>query len=164
MTFERWLSKFFLLDSERWRRHSNPWSVWSRYTVLPLFVLSGLIRDWNGWWSLILLIIALCWVFLNPLIFKRPATITSWASKAVLGEQIYLNRDQKPLPEQHQTPLFGILYGISAFGLMLTVWAVYQFDFLMCVVGILITYVGKSWFLDRMVWLYLDVHDQSPLE
>jgi hypothetical protein len=30
------------------------------------------------------------------------------------------------------------------------------FDIPMCLLGTLLTYIAKSWFLDRMVWLFND--------
>ena len=40
MTFEEKLSAVFGLDDETWMRHANPWSVWTRTTVLPVLVIS----------------------------------------------------------------------------------------------------------------------------
>ena len=164
MTLERRLAKLFMLDDEGWERHANPWSVWTRYTVLPVFLIAGLLREWNGWVSCVVLFLAFCWTFINPLIFPKPSSLTSWASRAVLGERIYLDRDKVPLPEQHQLPLFTILSLLSTLGVIVSVWAVYTFDIPLCILAVLVTYLAKSWFLDRMVWLHHDYTNLNAMQ
>ena len=34
MTLERKIASAFRMDDETWKRHANPWSVWTRNTVL----------------------------------------------------------------------------------------------------------------------------------
>ena len=53
MTLERKIAKLFKLTDENWMKHANPWSVWTRYSVLPIIVLAFWSRVWIGWWSLI---------------------------------------------------------------------------------------------------------------
>ncbi len=36
----RRVARAFALDDEGWRRHANPWSVWTRVATLPLIVLA----------------------------------------------------------------------------------------------------------------------------
>jgi len=40
MTLERKIAGLFKLTDENWMKHANPWSVWTRYSVLPLIVLA----------------------------------------------------------------------------------------------------------------------------
>ncbi len=164
MTLERKLAALFHLDGKGWDRHANPWSVWTRYSVLPLFILAGLLREWSVWLSILAMVMAVVWMFLNPILFPKPVSLKSWATQSVLGEQIYLNRDKEPLPEHHQLPLFVILHLTSTFGLILAVWGVYQYDIQLCILSTLITYLAKSWFLDRMVWLYCDYRREHPAD
>ena len=35
-----------------WARHANLWSVYTRFTVLPLLVMAIWSRAWIGWWVL----------------------------------------------------------------------------------------------------------------
>jgi hypothetical protein len=30
----------FAMDDEVWAHHANPWSVWTRYTTLPLIIIA----------------------------------------------------------------------------------------------------------------------------
>lgn len=71
-----------------WARHSNPWSGWSRLTVLPLFALAVWSRIWLGWGALGPILLVLVWTWLNPRIFATPKRTDNWMSRGVLGEQI----------------------------------------------------------------------------
>jgi|GEM_PF-2315091 len=93
MTLEEKISKIFKLDSdEAWLRHTNPWSAYSRFSMLPLLAISFWSRVWLGWWALVPIIIVLLWLWLNPRIFPRAKSTDNWASKAVLGERVWMNR------------------------------------------------------------------------
>ena len=157
MTLERRLANLFRLSDENWMRHANPISVWSRYSVLPLLLLCIWSRLWLGWWSLLPGLLAMFWLFFNPILFKRPKSTRNWASRAVLGERVFLNRDQVPIPERHLTYLHSGLNALSAAGLLLAVWAVIEYWAFGAVLGVGLAYLGKSWYLDRMVWLYEDM-------
>lgn len=98
MTVERKISRLFNLTDDNWMKHANPWSVWTRYSVLPIIVLAFWSRIWLGWWHLIPAIISLAWIFFNPVFFKKPKSTMNWASKSVLGEHVYLNRDKINIP------------------------------------------------------------------
>jgi len=39
-TLESTIAKWFAMPDDVWQRHANPWSVWTRFTVLP-FVIWG---------------------------------------------------------------------------------------------------------------------------
>ena len=162
MTFERKLANLFNLNDANWMKHANPISVWTRYTVLPIIILSVWSRDWIGWWSLIPIFLSVFWTYFNPVFFHRPISTRNWASKAVLGERIYLNRDQVPIPEHHDTGLLHLLNGIAGIGFFLSIWAAITYSFWGAIIGIAIAYLGKSWFLDRMVWLFEDMKHEDP--
>ncbi|MEQ9480849.1 MAG: hypothetical protein RIG27_00965 [Coleofasciculus sp. F4-SAH-05] len=36
MTLENKIAQLFQMDEATWTHHANPWSVWTRNTVLPL--------------------------------------------------------------------------------------------------------------------------------
>ena len=38
MTFEARIARLFAMDEATWARHANPWSVWTRFTALPLLL------------------------------------------------------------------------------------------------------------------------------
>lgn len=94
--------------------------------------------------------------------FKKPKSAKNWASKAVLGERVYLNRDKIDIPDIHKTPLLKILNIVSSKGMGLAIWALIYYSVLGAVFGTAIAYLGKSWYLDRMVWLYEDMKKTNP--
>lgn len=99
-------------------------------------------------------------MFLNPIFFKKPKSTKNWASKAVLGERVYLNRDKIDIPNIHKTPLLKILNIVSSIGMGLVIWAIIQYSIWGAVLGVAMAYLGKSWYLDRMVWLYEDMKNE----
>ena len=132
-------------------KHANPLSVWSRYSVLPIILFSFWSRIWIGWWCLIPAVLSLLWMFFNPIVFKKAKSTKNWASKAVLGERIYLNRDKIPLPPHHNTSFNTMLNIISSFGLLLSIWATTYYSIWVFILGTLITYFGKSCFLYNVI-------------
>jgi hypothetical protein len=158
MTFEEKLSAVFGLDDETWMRHANPWSVWTRTTVLPALVVSFWSRVWIGWWSAVPVVISVLWMFLNPRLFPEPESTDNWASKAVLGERVWKNRDETPVPAVHEKAPH-ILNVVSAAGTVMLAWGVYRLHVWFTLTGLVLAFVGKLWFLDRMVWLYEDMED-----
>lgn len=162
MTFERKVARFFRLTDDNWMKHANPWSVWTRYTVLPFIVLAFWSRLWIGWWCLVPGVVTIGWMFLNPVFFRMPMSTQNWASMSVLGERVYLNRDVIDIPAIHQGPALKILNAISSLGMLLAIWATVTYSVWGAVFGVALAYLGKSWYLDRMVWLYLDMKDTHP--
>ena len=79
------VNKLFGLEGDKWMRHSNPVSVWTRFAVLPLLALAIWSREWIGWWSLAAVTLVLVFMVVNPLLFPRPRSTRNWASKGVFG-------------------------------------------------------------------------------
>lgn len=161
MTKERKIAQLFNLTDENWMKHANPWSVWTRYSVLPIIVLAFWSRIWIGWWCLVPGVLSLLWMFFNPVFFKKPKSTKNWASKSVMGERVYLNRDRVEIPAIHQSPIQNILNSISSIGMILAIWAIFEYSIWGAILGVTLAYLGKSWFLDRMVWLYEDMKDAN---
>ena len=153
MTVESRIARIFKLTDDNWLRHANPWSVRTRYSVLPLLALAFWSRVWLGWWCILPVALAIIWMMVNPILFHAPASTKSWESRSVLGERVWANRDRVPVPEHHEGVL-RILNGISSLGMLLAVWGVVALSLWPTVAGVALAYVGKSWYLDRMVWLY----------
>jgi len=156
VTLEQKISLVFRMDEESWARHANPLSVWTRNTALPLLVLAFWSRVWLGWWALVPVAGALLWTWINPRLFSKPESTDNWASNAVLGERVWADRDRNPVPEYHRR-VPTILSAVSGLGLLFVIWGVYSLEIWPTIFGITVVYLGKLWFLDRMVWLYLDM-------
>jgi hypothetical protein len=156
MTLENKIAKVFNLSDDNWMKHANPWSVWTRYSALPLIIVAFWSRVWMGWWSLLPISLSLAWMFFNPVLFSKPRSTKNWASKSVLGERVWKNRNHVPIPQHHKT-IPNILNVISFLGMLLSIWSIIAIYIWPAVMGVVLAYIGKSWYLDRMVWLYEDM-------
>jgi len=149
-----------------WERHANPWSVWTRvatgwlvlpivwsHTSLGLAAAGGLLAAFA------------LWMWLNPRLFARPATTTSWASKVTFGERVWLREvafdDLGALLAHHRmaTRALNVVTGVGALtGLIAAGFN----DLTLTVAGGIVMFGGKLWFGDRMVWLYEDAARMNP--
>jgi len=160
MSIEQKITTIFGMNDEIWMRHANPWSVWTRYAALPILVLSIWSRAWIGWWSMIPITLSAVWIWINPRVFKKPASTNNWASMAVLGERVWLNRKLIAVPEQFE-PVIKVLNAISGVGTLVCILGLVIQSFWMTVFGMAVLILSKSWFLDRMVWLYQEMKDRN---
>lgn len=155
------IERAMAMDDGVWERHANPWSAWSRVPILPLLCLAVWARIWIGWWCLVPIAILTLWIWLNPRAFPRPRSTRSWASRAVMGERVWLNRSRTPIPTHHAI-WAQILAGLSALGLPPLIWGLINLDLPWLLLGLLGTIGPKMWFLDRMVWLFDDMSLEHP--
>ena len=146
--------KFMSMDDEVWARHANPWSVWSRFTVLPLFAAAIWSRVWLGWAALLPGSLVCFWAWYNPRAFSAPEDFGAWASRGVLGERIYLDRDNRKIEENHLQVAMALTL-VSAVGIIPFVWGLWALDPWATIFGIALIAGGKTWFVDRMVWLHV---------
>ena len=73
-----------------------------------------------------------------------------------MGERVWLNRKVVTVPS-HFEPVIKVLNAVSCVGTMLSIWGLITPSFWMTIFGIAVLILGKSWFLDRMVWLYKEM-------
>ena len=147
------------MDDATWRRHANPWSVWTRATVLPAVILAVWSRAWLGMWSLVPVGCAVLWMWLNPRVFPPPRSTDNWASRGVLGERVWLNRRTVPVPIHHRVAPH-VLHAITAVGTVFVVWGLIELAIWPTALGAALIYCGKLWFLDRMAWLFRDMQER----
>ncbi|MEM8790767.1 MAG: DUF6653 family protein [Pseudomonadota bacterium] len=148
------------MDDRVWARHANPWSVYTRFSCLPLIVLAIWSRDWIGWWCLLPVALALVWTWLNPRLFSPPATMDGWAAHAVLGERVFLARAKQPIPAEHQRMAIRLTW-VSAAGAVVLIYGLAALEVWPTVTGLIVTIGGKLWFCDRMAWLYRESADRA---
>lgn len=144
------------MDDEVWARHANPWSVYSRFTCLPLIAFAIWSRVWFGWWSLLPVAIALFWTFYNPRAFAPSARNEGWAFKGTAGERLFLDRRRVPIPAHHEV-MAKVLTALSALGGVPLLYGLIVLDVGATACGLSVMILTKTWFVDRMVWLYDDV-------
>jgi hypothetical protein len=162
-TSERRVARLFGLKGDSWRRHANPWSVWTRFAVLPLLILAIWSRDWIGWWSLAAVALALVFMMVNPLLFGEPRSTRNWASKGVFGEHIWSDRDTVEIPAQFLTSRVpAVTNAIQVPGLAVLAYGLVQLDLLAVLSGLVIAQTAKAWYIDRMVLLYEDMKTRNP--
>ena len=161
MSLESAIASLFKMSDDVWERHANPWSVWTRYLTLPMLIISIWSRVWIGWWSLVPIAASIIWVWINPRVFKKPHTTDNWASKAVFGERVWIARDKVPVPEHH-AGIIKILNTFSMAGALICIWGLYKLSVWPTLLGLMLVVAGKTWFLDRMVWLYMEMKDKNP--
>jgi len=76
---------------KRWvfSRHSHPWSAWTRWASTPLVLLPV----WNR--SARQGVVVAAWFALNPVLFPPPRDDSAFATRAVLGEERWL--EERPV-------------------------------------------------------------------
>ena len=62
-----------VLSDETWRRHANPWSVWTRYAAFPVLVAAVWSYHAIGWWALAPVAAAVIFLIVNPWLFASMA-------------------------------------------------------------------------------------------
>ncbi|MCV7169703.1 hypothetical protein H7I41_07175 [Mycobacterium manitobense] len=159
MTLQARLSAVFgLRGPDSWRRHANPWSVYTRIPITVALALAVWSRVWLGWWALVPVAAVVVWTAVNPRVFPAPRTLDSWASRAVLGETYWGERKVRPVPRRHRTaPL--VLGALSAAGVPFLVWGLVVYDPWLTAFGVAVQTAGKLWFMDRMALLCDDMAD-----
>jgi len=161
-TGDRKIAKLFGLEGEAWMRHANPASVWTRFTVLSILALAIWSRDWIGAWCLLGVVLAITWMFVNPLLFKAPKSTRNWASRTVLGERIWVDRNKVDLPEQFRSRAPSLIANAySTIGMGILAFGLADLNLLATVTGILITHGGKAWYLDRISLLFAEMKGSS---
>jgi hypothetical protein len=112
------------LTKKVFARHSNPWSAWSRLFSAPLVFVPIWNRSWRE--GTILGV----WLIVNPLVFPEPKDDEAWATRAMLGEEMWIAK--RPLDWA-----MAINVGATAFGLG-GLWGAYKQRLLptaVCTVG-----------------------------
>lgn len=155
------MAALFRLDEEGWERHANPWSVWTRVATWPVLMFVLWSFHWFGWWSLLPLAVVAGWLALNPHAFPPPASTKSWASRAVLGERVYLLREIHPIPLEHVNAATLLSIG-SGVGVLFMGAGLLTQEPATFLVGGVVVLLCKLWFIDRMVWLYEDMRREVP--
>ena len=128
---------------ESWKRHSNPWSVWTRILTYPL----AYVPVWNRSWKQGVAVGA--WFAANPVIFPPPENDSSWATRCVLGEQLWTAKRRRDFP-MALNAASAVFYA----GALLTAYRRRLWPMMFCASS---SYLLKLWFLDRMT-LYYEQH------
>ncbi|MGO1971862.1 MAG: DUF6653 family protein [Propionibacteriaceae bacterium] len=141
------IARAFAMDDLSWRRHANPWSVWTRLAAVPAAAAAVWSRAWIGWWAVIPVALVIGWLFANTKVF-RPVGPGSWAADGIYGEQWWLQQRHR-VPSRHRTVLRCLIVlglasaALMAYGLVvLQVWPT--------VTGAAGLVLAQLWRIDRM--------------
>lgn len=129
-----------ILSKKTWRKHTNPWSGWTRLASYPLLFAAIWYHNW------IALVVVAIWFIVNPFIFPEPKSTDNWMSKSVLGEQIWTEKVHYDLSQ-----LLNVFNGIF---FLIALYASYQNMFWHVFYPVVLSLTFKMWFLDRMVFIY----------
>ena len=91
---------------------------------------------------------------------RAPASTRSWASRAVQGEQVWINRSRVPFPSEHAQWALGLSV-LNGCGLVPLAYGLVVLDPGWTACGMAMVVIGKSWFLDRMTRLFDDMSDHA---
>lgn len=160
MDIAKFSERLMGMDDATWERHANPWSGWSRITILPLLCLAIGSRVWLGWGAMWPVLAVVIWTWINPRLFGPPSHHTAWMTKAVLGERIWLAREAKPIPAHHMRIATLLTYA-AGIGALVLVFGLWRLDLGWINAGLILSMGAKLWFLDRMVWLHADLGERS---
>lgn len=147
------------MDDAAWARHANPWSVYSRMTLPPLFAVAIWSRVWLGWWALVPVCLCVLWTWANPRIFPPPRRTDGWAAKGTLGERLFLS--QAEAPPRHRRAV-ALLTAANAIGFAILVWGLAILDPWITLWGLTVAMGAKLWTFDRMVWLWREAGATPP--
>jgi len=140
------------MSDEMWKRHANPWSVWTRFAAIPAFMLAVWSRIWIGWWSLIPIIVVVIWLYLNVLVFPPIDTPRNWASKGIYGEKLWLGKRAEP--PKHYDVIQKWLIVLGVVGMILIAAGLYRLHFWISLLGAVVLILGQLWRIDRFSTLY----------
>jgi hypothetical protein len=119
-----------------WRKHSNPWSVWTRLLSTPLTY----IPFWNHSRKQGLAVAA--WFAANPFLFPEPKNEDTWAARAIRGERQWAK--ERP----RDTSLAIQALGSAAF--LAGFYAAYKHKFGSTAISAVVVIACNAWFLNRM--------------
>jgi hypothetical protein len=66
-------------------------------------------------------------------------------------------RKEHPIPSHHKIPIL-LLNILQTLGWLTLGYWLWHLDFTTTLIGTLVVYISKMWFLDRMVWIYEDMN------
>ena len=145
-----------------WMRHANPLSGWTRMATTPLLFWAVWSHVWIGWKALAPIALLAAWLWLNPRIFPKPKQATAWMTKVVLGERVWLNRTEVPIPLGFSR-VATVTTWLSAGMALLAIAGFITQNFWLAFLAWHFAAFAKIWFADRMVWLWDVMKDEAPL-
>jgi hypothetical protein len=152
------IASVFGMDEQAWRRHANPWSVYTRFAAIPAAILAIWSRTWIGWWCLVPLALVVVWLWLNTRLFS-PVAAVGWTARGIYGEWLWL-QDRARTPSGHRTVLRRLIY-VGLAGVLLIAWGLYRLEIWPTAFGLSLLVLAQLWRIDRFGLLYEDRERQA---
>ena len=89
-------------------RHCHPYSAWTRWASTPLTLVPVWTRQSGH------AVVLAVWLALNPFVFGKPAHQRAWATRAMLGEELWIARR----PRDAAMLVSGVTSGVAAWGVI----------------------------------------------
>jgi hypothetical protein len=128
------------LTKKAWKRHSNPLSGWTRILSYPVVY----VPFWNRSWKQGAAVAA--WFAVNPFLFPEPKSDKSWATRGVLGEELWT--------AERPRDLSTLLSAVSATSFVVGLVCAYSRRFWPMTLCAIVAYLLKLWYIDRMTFYY----------
>jgi hypothetical protein len=93
------------LTRKVFEHHSNPWSAWTRLLSVPLVFVPVWTRSWRH------AFLVGAWLLLNPMVFPEPKDASAWATRAMLGEEMWIA--ERPLDRAMAVNAAASAFGIG---------------------------------------------------
>lgn len=146
------IARLFRMTDEAWRRHANPWSVWTRFAAIPAMILAIWSRVWIGWWALVPVALVILWLFLNPHVFAPATEPSSWTAKGIFGEKLWL-QDRTRLPGHDRVLLRWLVIPVLCGAVLLLIGLV-QLRIWPTLSGAALIVIAQLWRIDRLGRFY----------
>lgn len=148
------------MSDEAWRRHANPWSVYTRFAAIPAMILAVWSRAWIGWWALVPVAAVVVWLWLNPRVFPPVDDPDGWAARAIYGEKLWLT-EPAAVPGELRTVLRSLI-AVGVAGFALIGWGLVTLSAWPAVSGATLVVLAQLWRIDRMGLLYAEWRRTHP--
>jgi hypothetical protein len=93
------------LTRKVFEHHSNSWSAWTRLLSVPLVFVPFWTRSWKH------ASLVGAWLLLNPVVFPEPKDDSAWATRAMLGEEMWIA--ERPLDRAMAVNAAASAFGIG---------------------------------------------------
>lgn len=143
------------MTDEAWRRHANPWSVWTRFAAIPVMLTAIWSRVWIGWWAVIPVVLVIVWLAWNPHAFRPVDEPVAWSSRGIYGERLWL-RDRSRMPAGFAVVQRVWMVGAIA-GAASIIWGLTALQVWPTVFGAALISYGQLWRIDRLGIFYDEV-------
>ncbi|MFI6603371.1 DUF6653 family protein [Nonomuraea sp. NPDC050536] len=141
------------MTDEAWKRHANPWSVWTRFAAIPAMILAIWSRTWIGWWALAAVALVIVWLVVNPHAFRAIEHPGSWTARGIYGEKLWL-KDRSLVKGDHRK-VQRLLVTVGSAGFVLLAYGLIALQVWPTVFGATLVILGQLWRIDRLGQLYL---------